>query len=453
MRKNDKAGGHRKQLSAAQRLARIKPAEAKRRFLVSWDSHEKVLRFGCGHGENAVSVCSNRKLETAYSPDGIDPRITPDCLRHFIRRSRRVEGAQLIGRCDNLLRAYLHVQDERVYSLLSAWTIGTYVYPVFSHFGYLFLYSTFPRSGKTRAEEILSQLCFEATVPLNSPTVPTIRDTAAEGHTLVLDTLERWRGKSPEAHSAAMELLDAGFRKCGTVVKMVPSTNNQWRRETFPVYAPYVLAAIDRDSVTDTALDRSFAIELHRKPIAIKKQKYNFHRCEQNCSPLRDDLYIWALDNAVRIADVYSGTALEAEVDALELNDRAADIWKPLFAIATVLGNNELRQSLKSLAAEMGGDPDSAERDRVMAIAQSLRRVVNGNAMAVGTTLELVAHLHADGLEVQDRDLHDMLVRWGFAQSSMRLGQGPRRAWELQDSKLADIAEENRDPHYPPIKM
>ena len=30
---------------------------------------------------------------------------------------------------------------------------------------------------------------------------------------MILDTLERWKGKSPEAYSAAMELLDAGFRR------------------------------------------------------------------------------------------------------------------------------------------------------------------------------------------------------------------------------------------------
>jgi hypothetical protein len=136
------------------------------------------------------------------------------------------------------------MQDERLYSLLAVWTIGTYVYPLFSHCGYLFLHSVLPRSGKTRAEEILSHLCFEATHPLNAPTGLAIRDTAAEGRTLVLDTLERWKEKNPETYSAAMEPLDSGFRNGGTVVKMVSMGNGKWRKESFPVYAPYELAAI-----------------------------------------------------------------------------------------------------------------------------------------------------------------------------------------------------------------
>ena len=292
-------------------------------------------------------------------------------------------------------------------------------------------------------EEVFSHFCFEATVPLNAPTVPTLRDTAAEGHALVLDTLERWKEKNSEAYGAAMELLDAGFRNGGTVAKMVAAGDGKWRREMFPVYAPYVLAAIARESLTDTALDRSFAIEMHRKPTTIKRQKYSFHRCEQECVPLRDDLYRWALENARVLAVTYESAELEAEVDALELNDRAADIWKPLLAVARVLGGGEVWQSLTSLAVEMCRDPEAAERARIGAIAGSLRKLVNGDGAAVAMTSTFVLHLRGDGLDISEHDLHDMLSQWGFSQESKRLDQGPRYAWVLDDGKLADIEREN----------
>ena len=300
-------------------------------------------------------------------------------------------------------------------------------------------------------EEVLSHVCFEATLPLNAPTVPTLRDTAAEGHTLVLDTLERWKEKNSEAYGAAMELLDAGFRNGGTVAKMVAAGDGKWRREMFPVYAPYVLAAIAKDSLTDTALDRSFAIEMHRKPTTIKKQKYSFHRCEMECEPLRDDLYRWALENARALAATYESAELEGEVDALELNDRAADIWKPLLAVARVLQSDEAWPQLTSLAVEMCRDPEAAERARIGAIARALRKLVNGDGAAVGITSDFVTRLDADGLDVQERDLHDMLAQWGFSQESVRLDQGPRRAWVLQDIKLAEIEREN-GPHIPLVK-
>jgi hypothetical protein len=440
---NDKSSETRSQLSAVQRLAAMKPLAPKYRFLISWDPRKKALRFGCGRGDNALTIDSIRKLTNEIWTNDSAAKLSPECVKRFKSNAAKVDGSDLLSRCERFLRSYVHMHDDRLYLLLAVWSIGTYVYPLFSHCGYMFLHSTFPRSGKTRVEEILSHLCFEATVPLNAPTVATIRETAAEGHTVVLDTLERWKGKSPEAYCAAMELLDAGFRNGGTVAKMVSAGDGKWKKENFPVYAPYVLAAIDKESLTETALDRSFVIEMKRKPITIKKQKYNFDRCERECEPLRDELYRWALENAAVLAATYESTELEGAVDALELNDRASDIWRPLLSITRVLGLADVWQPLTSLAIEMSRDPEAAEREHVRTIARSLRKLVNGDGAAVGMTSELLSHLLADGLEVEERTLHDMLTQWGFAQESVRLEQGPRRAWELQDARLAEVEREN----------
>jgi Protein of unknown function (DUF3631) len=292
-------------------------------------------------------------------------------------------------------------------------------------------------------EEVLSHLCFEATGPLNSPTVPTIRDTASEGGTLILDTLERWKGKCAEAYSAAMELLDAGFRNGGTVAKMVPSTDGQWRRELISVFAPYVLAAIAEESLADTARDRSFVIQMNRKDIRIKKKRYDFNCCEKECASMRDDLYTWALQNAAALATTYSGRRLEVDVDRLELNDRAADIWKPLLAVARFLGDENAWKSLSSLSVEMARDPDAADRARMRAIAESLRKLVNGTGHTVGMTSDLLKQLRADGVEIEQLELHRLLGAWGFSQKSIRLGMVPRRAWELEESGLVEIEKEN----------
>jgi hypothetical protein len=107
------------------------------------------------------------------------------------------------------------------------------------------------------------------------------------------------------------------------------------------------------------------------------------------------------------------------------------------------LGLADVWQPLTSLAIEMSRDPEAAEREHVRTIARSLRKLVNGNGAAVGMTSELLSHLLADGLEVEERTLHDMLTQWGFAQESVRLEQGPRRAWELQDARLAEVEREN----------
>ncbi|MGO9517238.1 MAG: DUF3631 domain-containing protein [Candidatus Korobacteraceae bacterium] len=442
--KKRKASHHEQKPSSIEILRSIKPRPQIQRFLISWDPQRKLLRFGCGNGESGAWVDSNKKVEQALSLSTSFARLSPRCVEHFISDASRIDGGALLTRCQAFLRSYVHFDDERLYVLLGVWSLATYVYVLFSHFGYMFFHSQFKRSGKTRAEEILSHLCFEATGPLNSPTVPTIRDTASEGGTLILDTLERWKGKCAEAYSAAMELLDAGFRNGGTVAKMVPSMDGQWRRELISVFAPYVLAAIAEESLADTARDRSFVIQMKRKDIRVKKKKYDFNSCEKECASVRDDLYIWALQNAAALATIYTGRKLEVDVDRLELNDRAADIWKPLLAIARFLGDEDGWKSLSSLAVEMAHDPDAADRARMGTIAKSLRKLVNGTGCAVGMTTDFLKQLRTDGLEIEQLELHRVLEAWGFSQKNSRLGLAPRRAWELEGARLAEIEKENR---------
>jgi hypothetical protein len=228
---------------------------------------------------------------------------------------------------------------------------------MFSHYGYLFLHSRQKRAGKTRTLELLSHLAFDATRPLNAPTPPSVRDLADEGHTVLLDTLERSREKNHESHAAMMELLDAGFRNGGTVVKQV-KVRGEFRRREYQAYAPYAMAAIKKESLSDTALDRAFVIEAHRKPIRVKTKRYQFERCDADCAPIRETLYRWALQNGGKIAAHYDGPELDAKMDHLTLHDRANDIWRPLFAVASVLGVPEdTMHDLSTLAREMGGDP------------------------------------------------------------------------------------------------
>ena len=444
-----KPDSHTKGLSPAQILQRIRPQKPHYRFLQSWDPAKRELWFGCAGNGQGVQIGSSRLLRHANPEEGIvSSKLRPETVRSFRDNRVNVNGSDLLSRVHTHLRDYLHFQDERLFSFLCAWAIGTYLYSLFSHYGYLFLHSVLPRCGKTRVQEVLSHLCFEATGPLNGPTVATIRDTAAEGRTLQLDTLERWKAKSTEAYAAAMEYLDAGFRNGGVVSKMVPLGNGAWRKQLFPVFAPYMLAAINKDSLSDTGLDRSFVVEMKRKHRKGKK-KYNFSHCEQESIPLRDDLYTWALQNAELTSRIYESPDLEAEIEGLWLHDRAADIWKPLLAIARTFGANPLHEDLKTLATAMGQDEQAPEEARNLAIVQALRNEAktNGKGKIVGMTSTLVAHLGI-GCGIYEDDgnfenyLHDFLTQWGFEQKSIRLPEGPRRGWELTDSKLAEIEQQ-----------
>jgi integrase len=151
------------------------------------------------------------------------------------------------------------------------------------------------------------------------------------------------------------------------------------RNGVYPVYAPYIFAAIDRKSISDTARDRSFEIQMARKSTRIKMRPYD-GRCESRCKPIRKQLYLAALTNASAVADTYESAELQKQIDEIGLHDRAAGIWKSILTIGTILEPGEVRQ-LISLAREMSPDPDRQEEQRQISIV-SAERLKVGKARA-----------------------------------------------------------------------
>lgn len=422
------------QSKGLQLLDEIRPPAPKRRFLQSWDRDARVLRFGCGDENKAVQIGSDGAVEPVEAAQAT--KLRTSTIREFLNGTTTESP---LADVQATLRKYLYFADPRIYTLLAVWIAGTYVYSIFSHFGYLFLHSQHPRCGKTRAEEVTSHLAFEATTPRNAPTPPTMRETAVAGGTAIFDTLERWKEKGKESFGAAMELLDAGFRNGGVVTKMISTGPSDWRQELYPVYAPYMFAAIDQRSLTDTALDRSFVIDMVRKSTKLKTRPYDA-RCEAECEPIREKLYLMALTHAARIADVYESPELQREVDTLGLNDRASDIWKPLIAITRALGEDAIANELGALAQEMSPDPDRQDERRQLSIAGALRAVAGPEGTITGTTQQITEMLR-QVTNVDCSELHGVLVGWGFTDKSMRLTgiDTPRKGWEITDRELATI--------------
>jgi hypothetical protein len=437
------------ELTEALRLAgRRRRPQSDGRFLISWNPGLRALCYGVLADAQPMVITSKRRIVKVDKGCITRPRFAPDIARRFVEDLQfgTPDVAQLLEWCRRTLETYFWLPDARLYWLITMWVFGTYCYLIFGYYGYLFLHSKLKRSGKTRVEEILSHLCFQASTVLNSPTAPSIRETAAEGGTVILDTLERWKGRSPEAYSCMMEFLDAGFRNGGVVMKMVSRGSNNWERVFIPVYAPYVLAAIDRDSLADTALDRSFVIEMLRKPITVRTKRYDFFRFEKEADELRQRLYILMLRNATAISKAYGSRALEQTLEALHLTDRAADIWRPLFAIARALGADSVEKVLASLAVEMGRDPESAEEERKLAIVSALKNSMNGAVSLAGMTSEFVSLLGSNGITATEIEVHDVLTFCGFIQHPARRPEGPRRVWELTADKLVDIERQLRSP-------
>jgi len=135
-------------------LRKIKIQTQKNERLQMYNPQRRELSFACGDGERCVYVSSKKKLREAKT--AFITKLTPRTVEKFRNNADDISGNGLLKKISNIYKHYIWHEDERLYLLQTVWTIGTYQFTLFSHFGYQFIHSRTMRSGKSRTEEIIS---------------------------------------------------------------------------------------------------------------------------------------------------------------------------------------------------------------------------------------------------------------------------------------------------------
>ena len=216
-------------------------------------------------------------------------------------------------------------------------------------------------------------------------------------------------------------------------------TNGDHKPKRFSTWTPKAIAAIGE--LADTLRDRAVILQLHRKPKAAKVARLR-KRDSDEFALLRRKAARWAADNFDNLRDP------DPEIpDALD--DRAADNWRPLLAIADLAGDDWPRRAREAacLLSGEGHDAASIEID----LLADLRNAF-GDEPAVAS-IDLIARLAADPerpwAEWKDRkpitanQLRDLLKPFGVFPEKIRLPgrkdfRGYRRIWleELWEAYL-----------------
>ena len=304
---NDKAGlGHMNRIAA--RLAENDIAEPK---LIEWkDAPEKgdaADFFEAGGAAEGV-----RELMTVADPYRIDTEREWD-LAETLAPSRAIP-------CGTTWR-FTSVYQSVACTL---WVVHTHAVDQAETSPYLGIESAEKRSGKSRLLDCLDLLTacpWRAVLPSDAVVY---RKIATGDVTLLLDEIDAVFGpKSASQHEGLRGLLNAGTRR-GTTVPRVVGEGGKMRVEEFPVFCPKAIAGIGK--LPDTVADRSIPIRLRRRKRSESVARFRYREAKAQAAPIREAVAGHA--ERLDVAD-----ARPAIPDAL--NDRAADGWEPLLAIAT----------------------------------------------------------------------------------------------------------------------
>jgi hypothetical protein len=253
-----------------------------------------------------------------------------------LQNGEKVSAVELFEALQNFIGRRVIFMHECTPAVLALWLMGTYCYTLFNYFGYVWLTSLVPGCGKTLVEKILSLVAFSTTSPLVDPTPATVfRDIEANCSTFILDEVE---GLDPEQKGQLLAILNAGFERGAKVRRMIPAGEG-WTVKGFDVYGPKVIAGINQ--IPRPLQTRSFRTEMRKKKSTEKIKPFYPDRLGKWASNRRDDMAIFALRNAKKIAELYHQrhnlVPQRSRDGKIFFDDRLRDIFAPLYVLADLV--------------------------------------------------------------------------------------------------------------------
>jgi hypothetical protein len=295
----------------------------------------------------------------------------------------------------------------------------------------LALLSAEPASGKTRALEITQLLVPNPVLVANMSAAYLFRKVGenAGAATILVDEVDTIFGpKTKDQHEDIRGLLNAGHRK-GAVTGRCVVRGRAVETEDIPAYAAVAVAGLDW--LPDTLMTRSIVIRMRRRHADEFVEPYRPRLHDRLGHRIRHQLESWA------------ATREALDLDAVKLpgsiQDRDADCWEPLIAVADAAGGpwpGRARAAAVSLV--------SAGRDREPSFGIKLltdTKTVFADTIAMPTKalLHRLAELEESpwgdirGKPLDERGLAQRLRQYGIKSRQIRVGDTTLKGYRRED--------------------
>ncbi len=257
-----------------------------------------------------------------------------------------VDGASLIRTIQGVIERFLVLPEGASYTT-SLWILHTYCIDAATISPILHISSPQPRCGKSTLMLILFALCRRALLASNITQAAVYRAIEKWRPSLLVDEVDTFLKHNEELRG----ILNSGHtRWTANVVRCDVNTNEP---ELFLTWGPKALSGIG--SISDTLRDRSIPIEMRRRLKDETVEKFRLDRMWQ-FEDLKRQCLRWAIDHE---------SAIQSADPSLPefLDDRAADNWRTLCAIAEVAGEDYLERvhaAIRLLNKEGGEEEESA---------------------------------------------------------------------------------------------
>ncbi|WP_337819436.1 DUF3631 domain-containing protein [Pseudonocardia sp. Ae707_Ps2] len=333
-------------------------------------------------------------------------------------------GAVILDDLETALRCYVSLPSEAAGVAVVLWIAATHAQPAWAHAPRLVIRAPEKRCGKSRLLDVVEGACHDPFITVNATAAAVYRSITQDPPTMLVDEADTIFGPKADNHEDLRGLLNAGHQRNRPAKRYDPHKN---RVETISTFAMAALAGIGR--MPDTIEDRAVIVQMRRRTTGEQVAPYRHRRDRPRLQKLSERLHGWLRDDL---------PALEAAEPVMPVEDRTADTWEPLIAIADHAGSDwphRARAALLTLQDQRDEEPS----DRIRLLTDCHTAFVTEQALP---TAQLLRHLRADpeapwaeygprGEGLSAKKLGELLKEYGIQSVQMRVpGLGKTRGYQ-----------------------
>lgn len=300
--------------------------------------------------ENASPAAASPKKEKAAKPkqgrevELKDPEPWPDS----------VDGAALITAVAATFSRYVALPTHAS-TALALWMLHSYTFHAWFTSPFLAITSPAKRCGKTLLLIVLGALVPRRLFASNVTPAVLFRTIEKYSPVLLIDEADTFVRDNDELRG----VLNSGHTR--TTAVAIRAVGDDHDPRAFSTWCPKAIALIGK--LPGTLADRAIEIRMRRRTAGEHVERLRQDRIEAMCHDLRRQAARWADDHLPGLQD--SDPAVPAA-----LNDRAADCWRPLLALADAIGGS---WPTRAREAAMALSSDDGEEDAATLLLRDIR--------------------------------------------------------------------------------
>lgn len=320
-------------------LARLEPFEYDRRR----EAAARDLSVRVGTLDDAVKAARASDVEgstgqgRALQLPEIEPHPEP------------VDGAELLSELAAAVRRHI-AMNAGMADTTALWTVMAHCFGQLDIAPRLNITSPEKQCGKSTTLDVVGCLVPRALPCSNIKPAAIFRVIEEARPTLIIDEADTFMREDDELRG----VLNSGHSRAGAFVIRCVGDDHEPRQ--FSTWAAMVIAGIGK--LPDTLRDRSVIVELRRKLPDEKVERLD-RKARERLHELARKAARWARDHCRGIGDH------EPELPA-GVENRAADNWRPLLAIADLAGGEWPERARRALATLQGTREDDSIRVRLL---------------------------------------------------------------------------------------